>query len=296
MKTVSRDHVIYSFSPDCEFVERIEDGETLWVEMNDCYNGVFKTGQDLRTPSVDTSKFDAAVGPLYVSGATPNDTLSVEVMDICLADHGVMVTAKGLGIFGDLMEEPHTKIIPIRDGAAWFSNEIRLPLNPMIGVMGVLPEHGRFRCTVPGDFGGNMDTKELTIGTKAYFPVFVEGAGLAVSDLHACMGDGEISGTGLEIAGKVCLKVSVLHGRRIHRPVLETDDAVFAIATKDTFEEAVRTAAMDMIAIIRRQLDLNFPDAYRLLSAACDIRISQVVNGVYTLKARMPKELLCRPG
>lgn len=292
MRTLSKDKVIYFFSPDCEFAYHVNDGETFWIETDDCYNGRFKSEKDLRTDSVDVSKFDAAVGPIHVSNATTKDTLCVEVVDIQLADHGVMVTAKNLGVFGKRIKAPNTKIIPIKDGYASFSKEIKLPLNPMIGVMGVLPEKGRFRCTVPGAFGGNMDTKELTIGTKAYFPIFVEGAGLAVSDLHACMGDGELSGTGLETAGKVCIRVSVIKNRRINRPMLETEDGIFAISTEDTFEEALRVAAMDMISVLQSKLSLDFPDAYRLLSATCDIRISQVVNGVYTLKMRMPKYLV----
>lgn len=292
MQTLGKNNVIYFFRPDCRFVYQVEDGETFWVETDDCYNGLFKKESDLRTEDVDTSRFDAAVGPIEVRGATTRDTLCVEVVEIQLANQGVMVTAKNLGIFGNMIDQPNTKILPIRDGCAVFSDRIRLPLTPMIGVMGVLPEQGQFRCTVPGDFGGNMDTKELTVGTKAYFPVFVDGAGLAVSDLHACMGDGEMSGTGLEIAGRICLRVSLLKGQSIRRPVLETPDAVYTIATKATFEDALRTAAMDMVCILQRRLGLNFPDAYRLLSAACDIRISQVVNGVYTLKARVPKSLL----
>lgn len=291
VRKLGKEHVIYAFAPDCAFAWRAEDGETFWVEMDDCYSGMFRSERDLRTEAVDTSRFDAAVGPVYIGGAAAGDTLRVEILEIRLADRGVMVTAKGLGIFGDRIEAPHTKIIPVEDGFARFSGAVRLPLSPMIGVMGVLPAAGSFRCTVPGDFGGNMDTKELTVGSKVYLPVFQDGAGLAVSDLHACMGDGELSGTGLEIAGEVCLRVSVIKGRRLPRPVVETESAVLTIATRSTMEEAVRTAAMDMISLLRERLGLDFPDAYRLLSAACDIRVSQVVNGVYTLKARAPKRL-----
>ena len=292
MKTLAKDKVIYDFRPDHPFAYHVDNGETFWLETEDCYNGLFKKSSDLRTEATDSSKFDAAVGPIEIRGAAIGDTLCVEVIQIQLAEQGVMVTAKNLGIFGGMIDVPDTKIIPIRDGYALFSEKVRLPLTPMIGVMGVLPGRDSYRCTVPGDFGGNMDPKELTIGTKAYFPVFVDGAGLAVSDLHACMGDGEMSGTGLEIAGRVCLRVSLIKGQHIRRPILETADAIYTIATKSTYDEALRTAAMDMICLMQRRMGLNFPDAYRLLSAACDIRISQVVNGVYTLKVRAPTDLL----
>ena len=292
MRVLGKDKIIYSFCPEQKFAYYVEDGETFWVETEDCYGGRFQNATDLRVESMDTSRFDAAVGPIHISNATQNDTLCVEVLDIQLADHGVMVTAKNLGVLGDKIQVPTTKIIPIKNGFAYFDEHIKIPLNPMIGVMGVLPESGSFRCTVPGCFGGNMDTKELAIGTKAYFPIFQPGCGLALSDLHACMGDGELSGTGLEIAGRVCIKVSILKGINIRCPILESVEAVYMIITEETFEKALYTAASDAASFLQNQLTLDFQDAYRLLSAACDICISQVVNGVYTLKLRIPKYLL----
>lgn len=292
MQIFGKDRVINCFSPDHPFAYEMDDGETVWIEMDDCYGGVFQTEQDLRTPEVDTSCFDAAVGPILVQGAEAGDVLCVRVLDIQLAEQGVMVTAKGLGMLGDQIDAPNTKIIPIREGYAYFSPSIMLPLAPMIGVMGVLPREGRYPCTVPGTFGGNMDTKELGVGAKLYLPVFHHGAGLVVADLHACMGDGEMSGTGIEIAGRVCIQVSVMKGACLAEPVLETDEAVYTIATAATYEQAARTAAQNMAVLLQERLSLCFQDAYRLLSAVCDLRISQVVNGVYTMKVRVPKAVL----
>jgi amidase len=290
MKTLSKDHVIYSFSPRNKCVYSVEDGESFWVETDDCYSGQIKTANDLR-PNIDISIMDAAVGPICVSGATPGDLLCVEVLDIQLVAQGVMVTSKGLGVLGDRIDTPNTKIIQVKDGYAHFSDKIRLPLTPMIGVMGVTPKEGDIHCVTPGDHGGNMDTKEIKIGSKVYLPIFVQGAGLAISDLHACMGNGELSGTAIEIAGRVLLKASVIKDRQIVRPIIETRDSFYTIATAATFESAIKIAVADMVAILQERQDLDFPDAYRLLSATCDIEISQVVNGVLTLKVRAPKYL-----
>lgn len=118
-------------------------------------------------------------------------------MAIDLAPQGVMVTSVGLGVLGDHITEPNTKIIPVHDGFAHFSDDIKLPLTPMIGVMGVATKNGEIHCAVPEDHGANMDTKLVRVGSRVYFPVNAEGAGLAVGDMHACMGDGELSGTGI---------------------------------------------------------------------------------------------------
>jgi len=291
MNTFSKENVIYSFSPSNVPVYFAKDGETFWVETDDCYGGQIKSISDLR-PNINISTMDAAVGPIEIENATPQDTLCVEILDIQFADHGVMVTSPGLGILGDKISNPDTKIIPIRNGFAHFSEEIKLPLTPMVGVLGVSPKSGNYHCATPGDFGGNMDTKEVTIGSKVYLPIYLDGAMLAVSDLHACMGDGELSGTGIETAGKVCLKVTVIKGTQLKRPMIETNNNVYTVATCPTYDEAVKVASLDMVNLLSKKLNLNFPDAYRLLSAACNIRISQVVNGVYTLKAEAPKFLL----
>lgn len=291
MKILSKDKVIYNFTPDNEHVYFVEDGEVFWVETDDCYGGQIKTINDLR-PNIDISTMDAAVGPINISNATTKDLLCVEVLDIQFESQGVMVTSKGLGVLGDKIQTADTKIIEIKNGFALFSDEIKLPLTPMIGVMGVSPEFDNIHCAIPGDHGGNMDTKEIKIGSKVYLPIFVDGAGLAISDLHACMGDGELSGTGIETPGKVCLKTTVIKGEKIKRPIIETEDSIYTIATESTFNEAIRVAVSDMISILQNKLRLSFPDAYRLLSATCDIRISQVVNGVYTLKVKAPKYII----
>lgn len=290
MNTFGKENVIFSFNPSNTPVYFAKDGETLWIETDDCYGGQIKSISDLR-PNINISIMDAAVGPIEIENATPKDTLCVEILDIQFADHGVMVTSPGLGILGDRISNPETKIIPIKNGFAYFSKEIKLPLTPMIGVMGVSPRSGNYHCATPGDFGGNMDTREVTIGSKVYLPIYVDGAMLAVSDLHACMGDGELSGTGIETAGKVCLKIIIIKGKQLKRPMIETDANIYTIATSPTYDEAVRVASLDMVNLLSKKLNLNFPDAYRLLSAACNIRISQVVNGVYTLKVEAPKFL-----
>lgn len=220
----------------------------------------------------------------------PGDTLCVEILAIQFAPQGVMVTSKGLGVLGERIQEPDTKIIPIRDGFAYFSDSIRLPLTPMIGVCGVAPKAGlNVHCAVPGDHGGNLDTKLVTVGSRLYLPVEQEGAGLAVGDLHACMGDGELSGTGIETPGRICIRTSVRRDCPVSRPVIETRDALYFLASAPTLDEAIHTAVSDGVQFLQEKLSLSFPDAYRLLSAVCDIQISQVVNDWKTARLHCPK-------
>ena len=74
------------------------------------------------------------------------------------------------------LAELASKIIPIEDGFALFNDRVKVPLNPMIGVIGVAPEGEPVSCGTPGAHGGNMDTKLIAEGATLYFPVFAEGA------------------------------------------------------------------------------------------------------------------------
>ena len=144
MKVLTKEHVIYSFNQKNPARYRVEDGETFWVETDDCYSGKIKD-ESVKRPDIDISIMDCSVGPIYIEGAHPGDTLCVEILAIQFAPQGVMVTSKGLGVLGERIQEPDTKIIPIRDGFAYFSESIRLPLTPMVGVCGVAPKAGRPR-------------------------------------------------------------------------------------------------------------------------------------------------------
>ena len=289
MRVIPKDHVIFSFNAENPACYEVEDGETFWGETDDCYSGQIRDSS-VKRPDIDISIMDCSVGPIRVKGAKPGDTLCVEILAIELGPQGVMVTSRGLGVLGDRITEPDTKVIPIKDGFACFSDEIRLPLTPMVGVCGVAPKPGLdIHCAVPGDHGSNLDTKMIKAGSRVYLPVSVEGAGLAVGDLHACMGDGELSGTGIETPGRICIKTTVYRDRPVNRPVIETFDGLYFLASAKTLEEATKIAVGDTVDFLERKLELDFPDAYRLLSATCDIQISQVVNDLVTVRVHCPK-------
>lgn len=288
MRVIPKDKVIFHFNTTNKANYTVQDGEVFWVEADDCYSGQI-TDASVKRTDIDISIMDCAVGPIDVEGAEPGDTLCVEVMAIDLADHGIMVTNCGLGVLGDRITEPDTKIIPIKDGFAHFSDTIKIPLTPMIGVMGVAPKSGEIHCAVPDDHGANMDTKLVKVGSRVYFPVAQKGAGLAVGDMHACMGDGELSGTGIEIAGRMCLKVTVYKDRPIERPVIETYDGIYFLASRPTLDESIKVATSVVVDFLMKKLDLNFPDAYRLMSATCDAQICEVVDDNVTVRLHCPK-------
>lgn len=69
------------------------------------------------------------------------------------------------------------------------------------------------RTVPPREHGGNCDIKDLTKGSKVYFPVYVDGAGLSMGDIHFSQGDGEISFCGaIEMAGYLDIRVNLIKG------------------------------------------------------------------------------------
>src|SRR5699024_8756353 len=141
--------------------------------------------------------------PIHINGAEKGDILKVKINKITLADQGVIATGPDLGVMGHKIEAFTSKIVPIENEQAIFNDKIKIPLNQMIGVIGVAPEGGPVPTGTPGAHGGNMDTQIITEGAEVYFPVFTDGALFALGDFHAAMGDGEVGGSGIEIPGHV---------------------------------------------------------------------------------------------
>lgn len=291
MKIITRDKVIYMFGPNNFPVAEVAVGEEFWVETRDCYSGQIKTEADLR-PNINTAIMNAATGPISIRSIKHGDVICIDILEIELAEYGIMPTNPGLGLLGNLISEPNTKIIPIKDGKAYFSSSIKIPLEPMIGVIGVSPASEDIHCVIPGDHGANMDTKDIKAGSKVYLPVFVDGANLAIADLHACMGDGELCGTGIEIAGRVRLSVSRIEGLSLLMPIVESEDHFIIIASGKEFMETSKKAIKYSAELIGKSLGVSFPDAYRLVSAACDLKVSQIVNPLITVRVAIPKFIL----
>ncbi len=291
MKHISKDHYITAFASNYEPVTCIDLGERIVIETNDCYCGQFKSTKVLRS-QIDSSLINASTGPIYIRGVAPGDVICVQIHKIILDDQGVMLTYPGLGPLGEYIHGQDTKIIPIKEGYAYFSHGISFPVEPMIGVLGVSPSGGEVSCELPGDHGGNMDTNEIKEGSKVYLPIYIEGGLFAIGDLHAAMGDGELSGMAIEIGGRVELSMAKVDAKGVMMPIVETKDEYLIISSEKQFEEASKKGIHYATKLLQNHLKLRFEDAYRLLGAVCDLRISQIVNPLLTVKVAIPKSII----
>lgn len=290
MQRINRDQAIHSFNAGIRPVVTAAPGATVVFVTRDCFSDQIQSEQD-QLASVAWESINPATGPLAISGAVPGDTLVVDILDIKVADHGCMVCVPGEGGVGHLIEQSETLIIPIREGRALLDGRFSAPVRPMIGVIGTAPAEGDFPTGVPGRHGGNMDNRQIVAGTRLYLPVFVSGGLLALGDLHAVMGDGELSFCGVEVAGEVTVRVDLIRGRQRGWPVLESETDWSVIASGDDLDQAAQLAMTDALAFLRERSGLTVNRAVSLLSMAAHVEICQLVDPLKTVRVRLPKDV-----
>ena len=294
-----RDGHVYEFGPEMDPVYEAADGESLTIETIDSLNGEIQEDDDLLDAIPE--EVNAATGPIAVTGASPGDVLAVEIERVRVAeDRGRVLTAPGFGLLQDDPEiaHPATRITEVDADAETVDFEgIDVPVEPVIGTIGVATDGETISTLTPDDHGGNLDTTDVTGGTTAYFPVFQEGAMLALGDAKAAMADGEMCGTGAEIAVEVDATLSVVEDPDValDRPLLDTGDAVKTLASAGTLEEAVELANGDMLDLLAHHHDLSRTEAYLFSSLVGGLEVSQVVDPQVTARNAVPSEYLSLP-
>lgn len=247
-------------------------GEVILFRTEDCFANQIRR-EDQLVSSLDFSTCNPAAGPVYIDGAEPGDILTVDILDIQVAGQGVCCTVTGLGPLWDTCRL-RTRVIPVQDGVARF-NGLSWAVKPMIGVIGTAPGRGSVPCGHPFDGGGNLDSARICRGTRVYLPVRVPGGLLQMGDLHASMGDGEVVGTGIEIAGEVLTRVGLIKGAGLNWPVSETAEQWYVHTCHFSLGEAVRTALHEMQRLVVNAYGWDETDAAIYLSIRGQVEINQ---------------------
>ena len=295
MLTIKRDTVVYAMSCENAPVARAASGDTIIFETMDCFGGQIAKESD-RIGALDWSRINPATGPVFVEGAQPGDTLKVEILCIDLAPQAAMVEAPGEGITGLAAEEETTKILPVAQGMAVFNEKVTLPVRAMIGVIGTAPEKEAIATGTPAEHGGNMDCKRIGAGATLYLPVNVEGGLLAMGDLHAAMGDGEVCVCGAEIAGEVTVRVTVVKGQPLPLPFLVTEEHAMAIYSAEGLDAAAEGTTLRMRSFLIDAVGMAAHEAGMLLSLAGDLRICQAVDPNKTCRMELPLSIVKQLG
>ncbi|MDR3160615.1 MAG: acetamidase/formamidase family protein [Spirochaetaceae bacterium] len=282
---------IFKMSKDNPPALRVPDKSTVEFETLDCFSNQLKE-ESRQIDTLDWNRINPATGPVYVEGAEIGDALKISILSIELPEWGTMVAIPDNGVLGSLIPESQIKRLPIKNGLVQFSPSIFLPVSPMIGVIGVAPESGEIFCGEPGNHGGNMDTTRIAPGAVLYLPVYHRGALLALGDVHAVMGDGEIMVSGVEVPARVTVTLEVVKNAGVKLPLLEDRSVCAAIASDEDVERAVFEATAAMAAILMKKRGLSFNEAGMLLSAAGKLCFCQIVDPKRTVRMEVPKTIL----
>ncbi|MDH6216817.1 acetamidase/formamidase family protein [Streptomyces pseudovenezuelae] len=287
----------------------VEGGDTVSFELTEATDGQFDPGSTAEViAGFDWDRVYPLAGPVMVKGAEPGDALEVEFLELRSVDWGWTAVLPGLGLLSEDFPDAHLHLWDLSRGdKAGFLGVAQIPIRPFCGVVGVCPDVTEPQSVLPpGHFGGNVDCKDLVVGTKLYLPVQVPGARLSLGDPHAAQGDGELCVSAIEASMSGTARIRLHKGRRITAPQFETagplrtDDAraghYATMGVAPDLMQAAQGATRAMIDHLGAHYGLDPVDAYVLCSVAVDLRITEVVDAPnWVVSAYLPKAYLNTP-
>jgi len=282
----------------------IASGDTVHLECLDSSGAQVHPAMNVSEfLKIDRARIHALSGPIFVEGAEPGDVLQIDVLEVAHKGWGWTSVIAGLGFLKERFAEPYLFHWRLESEVSTSLAPAVVRLRPFCGVMGVAQaEDGEFRTRPPGNFGGNMDVRELCSGARLYLPVLIPGALFSAGDAHAAQGDGEVCINGIECPTDVTLRFQ-LHKRQPlsgpliesapHRPQDTLDEAWIVVESSSDAITAARAATSRMIDFLVARWGFQDVHAYLLCSVAMHLRLSQVVNEpMFTVSASMAKSVL----
>ncbi len=300
-RVVSKEgNIKYALGAGYPFIAQVQPGETVKVQcaINANDGTIRHLGQQLTEDDVTIPFVNGATGPIEVVGAKPGDRLTIEVLDMELEGLGFTALWPGIGIFPDWVRRREfgiqTRVVEVSDGLVHWSDRVKLPVQPMIGVAGVAPLLGAVPTVDNGAHGGNIDAQEVGPGNSIAFRVHHEGAHLFLGDCHAIQGDGECNGMGaIEIAATLTVRVGLDPApARMTWPRVETPTHIATLGCAKPLEDAMRTAFEEMVFWLEDEHGIPAPEAYMLLGQIAEARCTQMVNPKYTYICKVRREVL----
>jgi acetamidase/formamidase len=273
---ISRGCLATRFDRSIEPVAEIASGAIVCFETDD--TAYFRLADGETVEAVGIENLNAVTGPVAISGAEPGDVIRIDVLAIEITRVWA-AWLPGFGTLGARTSAVQIKQLTIDGRWIHLSDGLRVPLEPMIGCIGLAPASGQastLRPTFP--FGGNMDLRELSPGATLWLPVQVPGAMLSLGDLHGAMGHGEPAHVSLEAAGSATVRIDLEKGRTLAYPRLRAGTDTIFIGMDDRTRAAGGTSAAYQRAIdqvfdyLVRERSLDPFSAYAFISARVSTR------------------------
>ncbi|MDM8167684.1 acetamidase/formamidase family protein [Roseovarius sp.] len=301
MKTIKINEVQkYLLDARDEPVLRVAAGETFCVETDDALTGLVQDLSD--TPKVrdmqddplskellsfNPPKLNPVVGPIYVEGAERGDVVEIEIVSVepwrwgytgILPNNGALRDSHRWGaevrdLHIELIEHVPGPSGSTADGKAKYG-AIEWDLDPFIGTLAVAPDREVVSSlTGQGDFCGNIDCRDIQAGNKIQINCNHDGALVYVGDCHGGQGDTEFTVLADETRATVKLKVNVIKNKKIPGVRIEKPDSIVAIGMDLPLDEAVYSAADNLMHWMQDEYGISPRDSYLRFSADPDFRV-----------------------
>lgn len=239
----------------------VKTGEIVLVEMSHGMPGLV-TREGVFREAGPNDIVNPQTGPIFVDGISAGDTLAIDILDIKTGEWGYC----------------SGKIFELKDGFAIFSPSLKLPVQPMIGGLGIAPSEGILNTSAPGDTGGNMDCREVRAGSTVIFTSRVNGALVGMGDPHAIQGDGEITGQGIETDATALIRFRKLADPLSDRPVIIRSDTISTLGANKNLEEAAWQATDDMVKLLCHRTGRQEYESRLLVGLIGNLKINQIVD------------------
>lgn len=291
--------LMYSLGPMHPPVLTVPSGARLRIETELNLGDVLHSEHDVFDPAMVRPPFlNPATGPVYIEGATPGDVVRCSIEAIEVLSPGVTALLPGNTPFPDWIREREwgvsANVVPIRNGFIHWPNGRRLPVSPMVGVLGCAPLIDSVSTIDNGPHGGNLDVQEVCPGATVSLPVAVDGALFALGDCHALQGDGELCGVGgIECRTWTTVTLNVAPKPAAMRwPRIEDERCIGVIACARPLEDAFRLAVRDLVEWMAEEYGFSITDALKLLGQVAEARATQIVNPKYTYLVKIDRRWL----
>ncbi len=306
----------YTFGPNPPALT-VKSGDTVVTKTRDAggfdeKNEPIPESQKQRSDITILRTGNPLVGPIYVEGAEPGDTLAVAIRKIELnrnsaysrhRGHFGFLTGEGAGMelfLHDPVPERRydwkldiarkTGTLDLKESKM---KKLEIPLHPFIGCIGVAPRFGRVEtAATPGEYGGNMDCVETKEGATLYLPVSARGAYLAFGDIHAAQGDGELCGVALETTAEVTVGIELIKSKSIEWPRLTDENYIMTVGNTRPLMDCVRLAITELVKWLVSDYGYEKWEAFQAVSQIATMRIGNVVDPNYTVVAKFPRKYL----
>jgi acetamidase/formamidase len=279
---------------------RVSPGDVVHYDVLMAGHGQVQEGDTFADTEFDFDTLYNLLGPVYVEGAQPGDTLRIEILELEPGDWGWCVILSELGTLPDRFPEPYLRTFDLRGGSQIeFAPGVRIPFAPFLGTMGNHPdEPATASAFPPHKGGGNVDTRHLTVGSTLWLPVWCDGGLFSCGDSHAAQGDGEVCVAALECDMRATLRFE-LDKQTIPAPYFRTAGALTprvegrghhgAMGIAPDLMEGARSAISAMVDWVVAEHGFSPQDAYMLCSLAGDLKILELVDaGMWNVGMTLP--------